>query len=235
MFKNKRFILGGALLAMTLAGCGVTIGGGESEETWDISADKEDALKFFNEFVDETVNTAKYKATIKYDHADTVIEQIDGTSEYQEHYHGESAGKDISVKEWLWVEGEKHITAYYNLDEKDKYYVDDIESYNLGYKHFARDFRGFFIEPKSYAFNNKGKRQTKNGVTTASGEVHFIATEGKDYVKFDITTDGTKMLSATLTNFYSSDNESEVTVFAFEYNDSFTFEKPDLSEFYKDE
>ena len=227
MNKIKMLMLPALLSALTLCGCVSNFSlGGDAEESWSMSGDGQEAKAAYDEFLEGV--TAFDHARVTYDPwGETFIEEIDGTSDYiQNIYEGE-----LYFKTWVFVEDGQYYAACYDIEEEEKTYVINKDSYDDDYKGFLHYFTEFEIEPNTFSYVDAGHRETKDGVTSGEGEVHFTASIGENYFKADIKTDGTWMTEATVERYNDEDKSTTTFHFAFDYKASFTFEKPDLSEF----
>ena len=225
--KRNMMIFPALLMALPLVGCSVGIGG-EIEESWENSDDGAEAKAAYQEFFLETYNTEHMKVTTVYPSGDSTVEEIDGTSEYRKDF----SNNQLDYETWLFVEENKYYVAYNDIEEEEKYYVVNKDYYDTDYKDFADCLTVWWDEDDTdFEYVNKGSKKTKDGVSTGTGSMTFITRDNGDYVKIEATTDGTKMLEATVTTYFSEDQSTDVYRYTFDYKANFTFAKPDLNGF----
>ncbi len=225
--KRSMMIFPTLLMALPLVGCSVSIGG-EAEESWEYSGDGAEAKAAYQEFFLETYNTEHMKVTVVEPNEGSWMEEIDGTSEYCKLLWN----NQLCYETWLFVEENKYYAAYNDIEKEDKYYRIGKDHYDGDYKGFAFCFTDLWNGVDTdFEYVNKGSKKSKDGVSTGTGSMTFIARDNGGYVKIEATTDGTKMLEATASRYFSEDQSTYVYRCAFDYKANFTFTKPDLNGF----
>lgn len=230
MLNKKLLFVGGLLLTLPLASCSAKIGG-DTESTWDITAEDQEAFDAFKAVIGDLAEISKVKVTMEYYSGAKDVEEINGANEYMTQTFEEE-----SVQIWLFVEDGTYYTAtLFDDEETGRYYVGKND-YENDFKHYVKILSRFErIDLNTYfaSFENKGESKTVNGVRTGQGTIAASFTKDQNnFYSYQAKTDGEKVLEIDykMSEYGSTDYSCKVT---FDYNAEFEFHKPDLTNWKK--
>lgn len=233
MLNKKKLFIGGLLLALPLASCSIELGGDE-EATWDISADKQEAVDAFKEVVSDLAKISRVKVTMDFYSGGKDVEEIDGTNEYTTQ-ESEEEGK---LQVWLFIENGTYYTAHlYEDEETGRYYVGKSD-YEDSFKHYVKILSRFeqHVDLNTYtaSFTNKGESKTVDGVYTGKGTIEAsFKKDDYNFYSYKANTDGQKVLEIDYKMSEGASGNAKTyysCLVTFDYDAEFTFTKPDLTE-----
>ena len=195
---NKKIL---SLLALLLAGamvfsltaCTIT-GGGESESTFELTADgKEDSLQLLNEFFEETYGSDNLVVTTKSGDNVTTTESIVGDS-------GCVVFAESGVTVYSFMQDGAFIGASDNGESKT--YRKDEGAYGAYYRFFYAKIRVLDAADESNTFSCVTKTEEKETAETktSTAELTFEMTGASGTVKITATAKDGLVQSATITD-----------------------------------